>query len=87
MSQYSGNDGCQANQKIVNFEDVAQDKALTDLSAKIALLQEDLRRANLRADLWQKLVEVAEKELQIEIKKKFGAQPLNVLSEKKSVQK
>ena len=47
------------------------------LKERIKQLEEELRRANLRADLWQKMIEVAEQHLQIDIKKKYGAQPSN----------
>jgi hypothetical protein len=38
-------------------------------------LKELLRVAELRADLWQHAIEVAEKKFDIEIVKKYGAQP------------
>lgn len=40
---------------------------------EIARLKQELQRERLRADLWQKMVEVAEEELQLDIQKKFGA--------------
>ena len=39
-------------------------------------LKELLRVAELRADLWQHAIEIAEKKFNIDILKKFGAQPL-----------
>ena len=45
------------------------------LKERIKQLEEELRRANLRADLWHKMIEVAGEQLQIDIKKKYGAQP------------
>ena len=39
----------------------------------IAQLKEELRRECLRADLWQKMVEAAEEELELDIRKKYGA--------------
>ncbi len=38
-------------------------------------LKELLRVAELRADLWQHAIEIAEKKFNIEILKKYGAQP------------
>lgn len=40
---------------------------------EIVRLKQELKAERLRADLWQKVVEVAEEELQIDIRKKFGA--------------
>jgi transposase-like protein len=45
------------------------------LRERIKQLEEELRKANLRADLWQTMIEVAEEHLKIDIKKKYGAQP------------
>jgi len=42
-------------------------------AARIKELEEDLLLEKQRADLWQKIVEVAEEELGLDIKKKFGA--------------
>jgi len=40
---------------------------------EIARLKQELKAERMRADLWQKVVEVAEEELGIAIRKKFGA--------------
>lgn len=40
---------------------------------EIARLKQELKAERLRADLWQKVVEVAEEELGVDIRKKFGA--------------
>lgn len=45
-------------------------------------LRELLRVAELRADLWQKAVEIAEQKFDIDIVKKFGAQALQHLKNK-----
>jgi hypothetical protein len=50
-------------------------KEYKELKERVKQLEEELRRANLRADLWQKMIEVAEEQLKIDIKKKYGAQP------------
>jgi transposase len=49
-------------------------KELETLEEKVKQLEEALRKANLRADLWQKMIEVASNQLQIDIKKKYGVQ-------------
>jgi len=40
---------------------------------EIARLKQELKAERMRADLWQKMVEVAEEELGVDIRKKFGA--------------
>ena len=40
---------------------------------EIARLKQELKAERIRADLWQKVVEVAEEELGVDIRKKFGA--------------
>lgn len=40
---------------------------------EIARLKQELKAERMRADLWQKVVEVAEESLGVDIRKKFGA--------------
>lgn len=40
---------------------------------EIARLKQELNAERMRADLWQKMVEVAEEQLGVDIRKKFGA--------------
>lgn len=40
---------------------------------EIARLKQELKAERMRADLWQKVIEVAEEELGVDIRKKFGA--------------
>lgn len=40
---------------------------------RIKELEEELRREKLRAELWQKMVDIAEDEFNIDIRKKYGA--------------
>ncbi len=76
MRQYSGNsDYRKAHTAPKDLSSMAQSKEQQELQERIKQLEEELRRANLRADLFQKMVEVAEDQLKINIKKKFGAQP------------
>ncbi len=44
------------------------------LKQRLAELEEELRRANLRADFLAKMIEIAGDKLGIDIKKKYGAQ-------------
>ena len=43
------------------------------LEKEIARLKQELQAERMRADLWQKVVEVAEETLGVDIRKKFGA--------------
>ena len=58
-----------------NFADVKKDVQYKKLEEENKELKELLRVAELRADLWQHAIEVAEKKFDIEIVKKYGAQP------------
>lgn len=53
--------------------EMAKTTKLKEAHKQIAQLQAELKRERMRADLWQKVVEVAEEELHIDIRKKFGA--------------
>jgi transposase-like protein len=77
MRKYSGNKDYRHTHSLTNnLAQMHNSKEAYELKARIKQLEEELRRANLRADLWQKMIEVAEQQLQIDIKKKYGAQPL-----------
>lgn len=76
MRKYSGNDDYRDTHSLTNdFSAMHNSKEGQELKERIKQLEEELRRANLRADLWQKMIEVAEEQLKIDIKKKYGAQP------------
>jgi len=78
MRKYSGNDDYRNTHSLTNdFSVMHNSKEAHELKERVRQLEEELRRANLRADLWQKMVEVAEERLKIDIKKKYGAQPSN----------
>jgi transposase len=78
MRKYSGNDDYRNKDTIAsNLAAMYDSKESNALKERIKQLEEELRRANLRADLWQKMIEVAEEQLKIDIKKKYGAQPSN----------
>jgi transposase len=83
MRKFSGNAQYRTNKNVGIFADMPKDNEINELKEKIAQLERELRTANLRADLWQQMIEVAEKNLHIDIKKKPGAQPLKPLSKTK----
>lgn len=60
---------------IVNEDitDMANTSKQREADKEIARLKQELHAERLRADLWQKVVEVAEEELGVDIRKKFGA--------------
>jgi len=63
------------NAGIVNEDliDMAKSSKQRETEKEIARLKQELKAERLRADLWQKVVEVAEEELGVDIRKKFGA--------------
>ena len=75
INQSRGMKGYEAKAKTVaNFAEMKkniQDKKLEEENKE---LKELLRVAELRADLWQHAIEVAEKKFNIDILKKYGAQ-------------
>lgn len=52
---------------------MAETKKQREAEKEIARLKQELKAERMRADLWQKVVEVAEEELGVDIRKKFGA--------------
>ena len=75
MRTFSGHSGIRAPDSIiVDAATMDRTKQVKELEEQIARLQEELNRERRRADLWQTMVEVAEKDLGIDIKKKPGAQ-------------
>lgn len=58
-----------------NFAEMKKDIQHKKLEEENKELKELLRVAELRADLWQHAIEIAEKKFDIEILKKYGAQP------------
>jgi transposase len=70
------------NKPLANFADMKQNMADKKLEEENKETKELLRVAELRADLWQRAVEIAEDKFQIDIIKKFGAQALHQLENK-----
>jgi len=87
MRKYSGNEDYRHTHSFANgIKDMDRSKSQQALAQKIEQLEDELRRANLRADVWQKMIEIAEEQLHIEIKKKYGAQLLKPTEDKKDQQ-
>ncbi len=61
----------------INPELMENKKQEIDKDQEIRNLQAQLKKEQLRADLWQKMVDVAEEELKIDIRKKYGAKLSN----------
>jgi transposase-like protein len=70
------------NKPLANFADMKQNIADKKLIDELKETKELLRVAELRADLWQRAVEIAEEKFDIDIIKKFGAQALHQLKNK-----
>ena len=74
MRKFSGNDNYrQGGMPLVNQVEMGNMKELSEKDKRIKELEESLNRERLRADLWQKMVEIAEEQLNIDIRKKYGA--------------
>jgi transposase len=75
MRKFSGNDNYRTNHIFgENSTEMLKPTEQKELEIRIKELEEEPRIANLRADLWLKMIEVAERDLNIDIKKKHGAQ-------------
>lgn len=75
INQSRGLKGYAAKQKqVANFAEMKQNINNKKLEEENKELRELLRVAELRADLWQHAIEVAEKKFNIDILKKYGAQ-------------
>lgn len=61
---------------VANFAEMKQNTQEKKLEEEVKELKELLRVAELRADLWQHAIEVAEQKFGIDILKKSGAQQL-----------
>lgn len=81
MEGLSGKGGV-SSEEISTFAAMKQNIYDKKLEEELKEVRELLRVAELRADLWQRAVEIAEEKFDIEIKKKFGAQALRQLEQK-----
>lgn len=57
----------------IDIPTLMNNKEDSDKDKRIKALEAELRNERLRSELWQKMVDVAENELQIDIRKKYGA--------------
>jgi len=74
MRKYSGIDNYRhGGMPLVNQVEMVNMKELSEKDKRIKELEESLNREKLRADLWQKMVEIAEEQLNVDIRKKYGA--------------
>ena len=74
MRKYSGNDNYrQGGIPLSTKTAMGNMKELSEKDRRIKELEEELNREKLRADLWQKMVEIAEEQLNLDIRKKYGA--------------
>jgi len=77
IRKFSGVKNCTlaASKDYPNQIEIRQMKELSEKDKRIKELEEELVRERLRGDLWQKIVELAEEQLNIDIRKKYGAKP------------
>ena len=74
MRKFSGNDNYrQGGTSLSSKPEMYNMKELSKKDKRIQELEKELERERLRADLWQEIVKIAEKDLNIDIAKKFGA--------------
>ena len=74
MRKFSGVDRPrEGGEVITTTKEMAQSKEEQALKKEIKELKEQLQREKMRAELWQKMLEVAEDQLGIDIRKKYGA--------------
>jgi transposase-like protein len=88
INQSRGLKGYEAKAKtLANFADMKQNIHNKKLEEENKELRELLRVAELRADLWQHAIEVAEQKFNIAILKKYGAQQLTPSKNKSQTKK
>ena len=84
MRQFSGNDNYRTSSLALgNSIEMSQTKKEKALENRIKQLEDALKREQLRADLWQKVVETAEEQLKVDIVKKYGARQSQISKQKK----
>ena len=87
MRQFSGISNYREGGEIVKEKEILEKmKDLSQTEKRIQELEQELERERLRADLWQKVVELAGKEINIDLTKKYGAK-LSTPSKKKKAKK
>jgi len=87
MRKFSGNDNYRAGgQPLGNSIAMSKTKKEKALENRIKQLEDHLKREQLRADLWQKIVETAQEQLKLDIVKKYGAKQSQISNQKKGKQ-
>jgi len=82
MREFSGNKNYRQPSEFEVNPDKQQTIAQKDQLKRIAELEAELSREKQRAELWKKMVEIAEEDLGVDIRKKFGAEQLLKLKKK-----
>lgn len=83
MRKFSGNKNYRQPSEFEVKSEIMEKRELEKVNhAKIEELEKALENEKQRSALWKKMVEVAEEEFGIEIKKKFGAKQLLELKKK-----
>ena len=76
MRKFSGiEDYRNGGEHLLKNSTILEMKDLNQKEQRIKELESELNMERTRADLWQKIVELAEDQLKIDIVKKFGAKP------------
>ena len=84
MRKFGGNDDYRlGGDPITNPALMTKSKKEKELETRIKQLEDELKSERLRADLWQKMVQTAEEQLNIEIQKKYGAKQSQTSGQKK----
>lgn len=87
MRKFSGIEDYRAGGVVsTNLSEMSKSKKEQELEARVAELEHKLKKEQLRADLWQKMIEVAEEDLKLPIQKKYGAKPLEDSKQKEAGQ-
>jgi len=87
MRQFSGNDNYRLGGSVLgNSREMSKTKKEKALENRIKQLEDALKREQLRADLWQKVIEIAEENLKVDIVKKYGAKRSQISNQKKENQ-
>ena len=85
MRQYSGITNYRESSKILSSKEAMKNKQeIIALEEELQKLQDSLKRERNKSALYEKMLEIAEEEYGINIRKKYGAKQSNVLKKKSS---
>lgn len=82
MREFNGNKNYRQPSEFEVKSNKEKEIAQKDQLRRIAELEAELSREKQRAELWKKMVEIAEEDLGVDIRKKFGAEQLLKLKKK-----